>query len=212
MGQRMPPPEAERIIRLVAAHVRTAVYLGARLLSAELPETGERFTGAMPPIVRAPSFTIRKRALRMMTLAYYKGALRTETGLQDEQRIGGTLQLYRTARQMEAVQRDVSVLQECVVPQELLNREGLACVKRALAHTGGALFGSLCLPKDKTGDCHLLTNRLADVARGLGVEFRFGATVQQLLAESGRITGLRGDGLVLTADRYVLALDSNSCA
>lgn len=70
-GHRMPPPVAERIIRVVAAHVRAEVHPGAPLLSAELPETGERFMGAMPPIVRAPSFAIRKRALRIMTLADY---------------------------------------------------------------------------------------------------------------------------------------------
>ncbi|XXQ52630.1 P-type conjugative transfer ATPase TrbB [Xenophilus aerolatus] len=70
-GHKMPPPVAERIIRVVAAHVRAEVHPGAPLLSAELPETGERFMGAMPPIVRAPSFAIRKRALRIMTLADY---------------------------------------------------------------------------------------------------------------------------------------------
>jgi type IV secretion system protein VirB11 len=70
-GHVIPPPVAERIIRLVAAHVRAEVHPGAPLLSAELPETGERFMGALPPIVRAPSFAIRKRALRIMALADY---------------------------------------------------------------------------------------------------------------------------------------------
>lgn len=70
-GHMIPQPVAERIIRLVAAHVRAEVHPGAPLLSAELPETGERFMGALPPIVRAPSFAIRKRALRIMALADY---------------------------------------------------------------------------------------------------------------------------------------------
>jgi type IV secretion system protein VirB11 len=70
-GTAIPPPVAERIIRLVAAHVRTEVRPGAPILSAELPETGERFLGVLPPVVRAPSFAIRKRALRIMNLARY---------------------------------------------------------------------------------------------------------------------------------------------
>jgi type IV secretion system protein TrbB len=70
-GAALPPAVAERIIRLVAAHVRTEVHSGAPILSAELPETGERFLGVLPPVVRAPSFAIRKRALRIMTLAHY---------------------------------------------------------------------------------------------------------------------------------------------
>ncbi|QKD43580.1 D-amino acid dehydrogenase [Alicycliphilus denitrificans] len=153
---------------------------------------------------------------RMMRVAEYSRdclrALRAETGLQYEQRTGGTLQVFRTAPQMEAVQRDIAVLQECGVPYELLDREGLARVEPALARTGGALVGGLRLPNDETGDCHLFTNRLADVARGLGVEFCFGATVEQVFAEGGRITGVRVDGQVLTADRYVLALGSYSRA
>jgi len=70
-GTTLPPAVAERIIRLVAAHVRAEVNAGAPILSAELPETGERFLGVLPPVVRAPSFAIRKRALRIMTLNHY---------------------------------------------------------------------------------------------------------------------------------------------
>ncbi|WP_370590448.1 P-type conjugative transfer ATPase TrbB [Xylophilus sp. ASV27] len=79
-GHKLSAPVAERIIRLVAAHVRAEVHPGAPLLSAELPETGERFMGVLPPITRAPSFAIRKRALRIMTLADYvaDGVMTTE--------------------------------------------------------------------------------------------------------------------------------------
>jgi len=70
-GVQIRPAVAERIVRLVAAHVRTEVHPGAPILSAELPETGERFLGVLPPVVRAPSFAIRKRALRILTLRHY---------------------------------------------------------------------------------------------------------------------------------------------
>lgn len=70
-GTTLAPAVAERIIRLVAAHVRAEVHAGAPILSAELPETGERFQGVLPPVVRAPSFAIRKRALKIITLAHY---------------------------------------------------------------------------------------------------------------------------------------------
>ena len=70
-GTSMPPAVAERIIRLVAAHVRAEVHAGLPILSAELPETGERFLGVVPPVVRSPSFAIRKRALRILSLADY---------------------------------------------------------------------------------------------------------------------------------------------
>ena len=70
-GISLSASDAERIIRLVAAHVRAEVHAGAPILSAELPDTGERFEGVLPPIVRAPTFAIRKRAVSVMSLATY---------------------------------------------------------------------------------------------------------------------------------------------
>jgi type IV secretion system protein VirB11 len=61
-GQRMGAAETERIIRLVAAHVRREVTDKAPIVSAELPDTGERFEGVMPPVAPAPCFAIRKPA------------------------------------------------------------------------------------------------------------------------------------------------------
>jgi type IV secretion system protein VirB11 len=72
-GLSLSASDAERIIRLVAAHVRAEVHAGAPILSAELPDTGERFEGVLPPIVRAPTFAIRKRAVTVMSLATYVG-------------------------------------------------------------------------------------------------------------------------------------------
>lgn len=70
-GTYLASEDAERIIRLVAAHVRAEVHSGAPILSAELPDTGERFEGILPPVVRAPAFSIRKRAIGVIPLDQY---------------------------------------------------------------------------------------------------------------------------------------------
>jgi len=70
-GIALTPFDAERIIRLIAAHVRAEVHSGSPILSAELPETGERFEGILPPVVRAPVFAIRKRAEHVIPLSAY---------------------------------------------------------------------------------------------------------------------------------------------
>jgi type IV secretion system protein VirB11 len=70
-GQRMGAAETERIIRLVAAHVRREVTDKAPIVSAELPDTGERFEGVMPPVAPAPCFAIRKPADVPYRLADY---------------------------------------------------------------------------------------------------------------------------------------------
>ncbi len=63
--------DGERIIRLVAHHVGAEVHERAPRISAELPETGERFEGLLPPVVAAPTFAIRKPAVAVFTLDQY---------------------------------------------------------------------------------------------------------------------------------------------
>ncbi len=73
-GERLSPADGERIIRLVAHHVGAEVHAGAPRVSAELPETGERFEGLLPPVVTAPAFAIRKPAVAVFTLDDYVAA------------------------------------------------------------------------------------------------------------------------------------------
>lgn len=70
--------DAERVMRLVAHHVGAEVHAGRPRLSAELPGTGERFEGQMPPVVTAPTFAIRKQAREVFTLDDY-----VRTGVMD---------------------------------------------------------------------------------------------------------------------------------
>ncbi len=73
-GQYMSAADGERIVRLVAHHVGAEVHAGAPRVSAELPETGERFEGLLPPVVAAPAFAIRKPAVVVFTLNDYTAA------------------------------------------------------------------------------------------------------------------------------------------
>jgi Flp pilus assembly CpaF family ATPase len=62
-GLRMTAADGERIIRLVAHHVGVEVHAESPRVSAELPGSGERFEGLLPPVVSAPAFAIRRPAL-----------------------------------------------------------------------------------------------------------------------------------------------------
>jgi type IV secretion system protein TrbB len=68
-GKRLSGQDGERIAHLIAHHVAAGVHPGSLRLSAELPETGERFEGLIPPIVAAPALAIRKPAVAIFTLA-----------------------------------------------------------------------------------------------------------------------------------------------
>jgi type IV secretion system protein VirB11 len=73
-GETLCAADGERIVRLVAHHVGAEVHPTSPRLSAELPETGERFEGLIPPVVTAPAFAIRKRAIAVFTLDDYVAA------------------------------------------------------------------------------------------------------------------------------------------
>jgi type IV secretion system protein VirB11 len=73
-GEQLSATDGERIIRLVAHHVGAEVHSGAPRVSAELPGTGERFEGLLPPVVAAPAFAIRKPAIAVFSLADYVAA------------------------------------------------------------------------------------------------------------------------------------------
>jgi P-type conjugative transfer ATPase TrbB len=70
IGVRIHPSETERIIRLVASHVRAEVHADNPIVSAELP-SGERFEGLLPPVALGPCFAIRKPATKILTITDY---------------------------------------------------------------------------------------------------------------------------------------------
>ena len=73
-GERLSAEDGERIIRLVAHHVGAEVHPGSPRVSAELPGTGERFEGLLPPVVAGPAFAIRRPAVAVFTLSDYVAA------------------------------------------------------------------------------------------------------------------------------------------
>lgn len=73
-GKQLGASEAERIIRLVASHIGQECHAERPVVSAELPETGERFEGLLPPVAPFPCFAIRKPAKVLYRLSDYVGA------------------------------------------------------------------------------------------------------------------------------------------
>lgn len=153
---------------------------------------------------------------RMVRMAEYSrdclDALRADTGIEYEGRQLGTTQLFRTQQQFDAAANDIAVLKRSGVPYQLLESKDIASVEPALAAVSDTLTGALHLPNDQTGDCNLFTRNLAQMAQALGVEFRFARTVQRINSSGDQITGVLIDGLVETADYYVMAMGSYSRA
>src|ERR1700749_4075123 len=70
-GEHRSAADGERIVRLVAHHVGAEVHPASPRVSAELPDTGERFEGLIPPVVASAAFAIRKPAVAIFPLRDY---------------------------------------------------------------------------------------------------------------------------------------------
>lgn len=158
----------------------------------------------------AERYAINKE--RMMQLSEYSRSclqeLRAVTGIEYDQRMGGTLQLFRTQAQVDAAGRDIQALEECGAPYELLNRDELSICEPSLDQAKDRLYGGLRLPNDETGDCHKFTVALADMSQSTGVEFRFKQEVKGIVATGGLVSGIRAGDTLATVDKYVVAADS----
>ena len=124
---------------------------------------------------------------RMVRLAEYSRdclrALRASTGIAYDERMQGTLQLFRTQKQFDGSAGDIAVLRKSGVAFELLDRDGCIRHEPALARVREKIVGGLLLPGDETGDCFKFSERIDGVATTAGT---------------------------LAADAYVVALGSHS--
>ena len=67
----MAKSQAESLMGTVASSLRTHITATNPILECELPLDGSRFEALIPPIVSGPTFTIRKKASIVFTLANY---------------------------------------------------------------------------------------------------------------------------------------------
>lgn len=151
---------------------------------------------------------------RMVPIAEYSRDvlrdLRAETGIRYDERMRGTLQLFRTRSQVDGAAGDIAVLARLGVPYEVLDAKGCIAAEPGLADVEGLIAGGLRLPDDETGDCHLFTRRLAALAREQGARIRCGVNIVAVERAGDRIEAVQTDAGRVTADAYVLALGSYS--
>lgn len=151
---------------------------------------------------------------RMLRMAEYSRdvlqQLRSDTGISYDQRTQGTLQLFRNQQQLDASATDIAILQRYDVPYESLDKAACLKVEPALAQVQHKFIGALRLPGDETGDCFKFTQNLAKLAEELGVKFKYGVSIERLITEGDKMTGVMTSEGVVTADSFVLALGSYS--
>lgn len=150
---------------------------------------------------------------RMVPIAEYSRdclrELRVATNIAYDERSRGTLQLFRTQKQLDGIGGDVDVLRRYGVPYEVLDRPGCIGAEPALGQVAEKFVGGLRLPDDETGDCQIFTTKLAALASA-AVEFSYGTTIKAIRHDGRRVTGVQTDAGTIDADVVVVALGSYS--
>jgi D-amino-acid dehydrogenase len=151
---------------------------------------------------------------RMLRLADYSrqslAELRGESNIAYDERMQGTLQLFRSGSQLEASAKDVKALAADGIPYEVLDREGCIRVEPALRHVSDKIVGGLLTPKDETGDCFKFTNAIAAACAAMGVVFDYGRTIKGIDVEAGQAKAVVTDRGTVSSDAIVVALGSYS--
>jgi len=151
---------------------------------------------------------------RMVRLAEYSRdcltELRSQTGITFDERQQGTLQLFRTQKQLDAAGKDIEVLRAGGVAFELLDIAGCLAAEPGLRGSQDQIVGGLRLPGDETGDCFKFTQALAKRAAALGATFRHATTVSRLNMVEGRVASVTTSQGKITGDAFVLAMGSYS--
>nr|WP_047168049.1 D-amino acid dehydrogenase [Sphingomonas sp. Y57] len=184
------------------------------ILTPRLGWAGVRWLSAMLRNCTSARYAVNKG--HMVRLAEHSRdclrALRDEIRLDYDGRALGTLQVFRTQRQLDSVGKDIEVLKEAGVRHQLLSPEQCRIVEPGLAAATASIAGGLHLVDDETGDCFKFTQALASQTARMGAAYDYGVDVTALRLARGRICGVETSKGVRTADLYLVALGSYSPA
>jgi D-amino-acid dehydrogenase len=151
---------------------------------------------------------------RMMTLAEYSRdrfvELRRELGIQYDDGQKGTLQLFRTQKQVDGALKDIKVLTSLGVPHELMTAEQCVSFETGLRPVKDKLAGGLRLSGDETGDCFLFSQKLKTECDALGVQFQFNENIHKLQVSGNKVTGVITDKGDQSFDKILVCLGSFS--
>ena len=165
-----------------------------------------------------PARTRRNTEAAFALAVYSREALRTlrsETGLHYDELTRGILHLYTEAGLFEHARKEVALLRARGFDIAIKTPEECVAVEPALAHARPLLFGGAYATSDESGDAHLFTRRLAELAQRNGARFRFNVGVNHIEIEAGRVSRVVIEDEVgieesVRADAFVVSLGSYS--
>jgi D-amino-acid dehydrogenase len=139
-------------------------------------------------------------------------ALRRETGIAYDHAEAGIMMIHSTQKSFEAAAEGAQLLIRNGERRDVLSVADAVKIEPALAHTAPTLAGAIYAPHDESGDAYKFTVALAERAAKMGVEFRYGTTVERIERAGGEVSGVvvndAKGSRTIKADAYVAALGS----
>lgn len=153
---------------------------------------------------------------RMLQLSHYSRALMqravAEEGIEFNYVRNGKLVMHSDEHSFTAARRLLDYQRSLGCEQEALDADACVRLEPALEHLRKRMVGGIYTPGEDAGDCYRfctgLEQRLRDAH--VPVNFLFNTDIQRILHWKERILGVQTSSGVLEADRYVLALGTQS--
>jgi len=127
-----------------------------------------------------------------------------------EQRKQGSLLLFKSAKQIENIKKDLSLLDKLNIQHELLDLNGCIQAEPGLHHVKSVFTAGLRFANDCTGNCYLFTTQLYKKCLEMGVKFEFNTHIEDILIEKERVSAIKTNLGEFVSDSYVVALGSYS--
>lgn len=116
--------------------------------------------------------------------------MRADEGIAYDERTEGILHFYRNRQEFEAAKPVAEMMQTIGCDREILTREDVFKIEPTLAEHGQDIVGGTFTQSDESGDVHLYTKRLAEIAERQGVTFLYDTQIDALAIEGGGVTGV----------------------
>ena len=164
-----------------------------------------------------PGSTRRNMEAIVAMALYSRGCLqrlRQELGLQYDHLERGILHIYTDREEFSVAMEAAQVMRHLGLDRLTVDTEKCLKIEPALAGARELLVGGDYTRSDESGDAHKFTQALAEQARAIGVDFRFGMDIERIASGGSKIAAVVARGNegaeLLTADAYVVALGSYS--
>jgi D-amino-acid dehydrogenase len=136
--------------------------------------------------------------------------LRADTGIAYDELKRGIMHFYTDREDFEGAAASAPLLREYGIEREVKTVDEAVKIEPALASARDRIAGVTYMAGDESGDAHLFTQRLAELATSKGCRFLYGKTIEGIDIAGGEVSGVRVGGAVMKSDAYVVALGSYS--